>query len=557
MEKKKKKDTPKSNPQPGTTDSGIKDDQTQTVGASMIKRTSRTGSPSNDNLNALNQNQFPPVLQWPYTPQPTIEHSTIVKHSPLTQNPLPYLNHRKPLNLNQAQQASGFWPPRPEFPSGPGAYFPSAPPPTITESNWQAPTVLGASSGNEHAAPAYCYHGGYSYPMGFPGPWDPSTWWGQPQTQSPYVYPPPPHPPPYVYLPPPHPMTEGSAVVQPYQRGVIRPPAGLSQKHQRLWEAQSAENVHLWTALRRLETEIASYRVKITKLESMLQSLKPQQDAGIEGSTLQTTRKGRTKRSTAPMANTLNSPENIQPRPRGRRPKGPAEAKEQLNPEKEISHKADDREQAFSPIAQQESEQKIPMILTNGGGFELNGSNKPIPSLDFQNMVSYQNQVNQETVGNQISAFVTKPTSEMPGKRNTDEQKSLFFMPGQVVKGAESSDHASMSFRGVGNGVHGWPQAMMQSENCARNIMDMRSHLFYDHGNALRQGNKVLSGWSCVGEEDQDDAEQSRKEDGDDEEMEDDSSSAVDEMSKPKVEGSLGLDSRAQIAKGLTQLNRW
>lgn len=68
------------------------------------------------------------------------------------------------------------------------------------------------------------------------GPWNPSSWWVQQQQSIP----------PFTYTNPgacgyfSSPSVPGcSAASAPSsQRGIIQPPAKLSQKHQQLWEAQ-------------------------------------------------------------------------------------------------------------------------------------------------------------------------------------------------------------------------------------------------------------------------------------------------------------------------------
>jgi len=70
------------------------------------------------------------------------------------------------------------------------------------------------------------------------GPWDHSSWWGQAQqSQSPCTYAFPGAYGSFSLQPPPMPSCAAS-LGQFFQRGIIRPPAKLSQKHQQLWDAQ-------------------------------------------------------------------------------------------------------------------------------------------------------------------------------------------------------------------------------------------------------------------------------------------------------------------------------
>ncbi|KAH7278353.1 hypothetical protein KP509_38G037500 [Ceratopteris richardii] len=102
-------------------------------------------------------------------------------------------------------------------------------------------------------------------------------------------------------------------------RGIIRPPPGLSQKHMRLWEAQSMENMQLWStttqlwaAVTRCDSEIALQRAKIIKLEAELQAMKAHHDGNMPQSDItplqSCSKRGRRKKTLpVPMVLTVNS----------------------------------------------------------------------------------------------------------------------------------------------------------------------------------------------------------------------------------------------------------
>ena len=98
---------------------------------------------------------------------------------------------------------------------------------------------------NKHFHLSYIY---FKIEALFAGPWDPSSWLGQIQQLQP----------PYAYNFPgslnycsttptvPNCLT---SVEHSFQRGIIRPPGKLSQKHQQLWEAQVINSPHLHTQI--------------------------------------------------------------------------------------------------------------------------------------------------------------------------------------------------------------------------------------------------------------------------------------------------------------------
>lgn len=72
----------------------------------------------------------------------------------------------------------------------------------------------------------------------FTGPCDPLSWWGQSLQSQPisaYAF-----PGPCNYFPTPSTVLPSCSTPlgQSFQRGIIRPVAKLSQKHQQLWDAQ-------------------------------------------------------------------------------------------------------------------------------------------------------------------------------------------------------------------------------------------------------------------------------------------------------------------------------
>ncbi|GLJ30539.1 hypothetical protein SUGI_0604570 [Cryptomeria japonica] len=621
MEKKKKRDKPSLN---NTTETEAPDNQQKEGeiqgGVTVAKRFYRVESPMQENATGVHH-QSPQILQWPYTPQVQSEQSLqFPAHSSQAQQPHPLARHQpqhqhqqqqqvlhghqgalpqgQPQLQQQAQpqpqpqqQSVPYWP-LTEYPAiapPPGPFYPF--PPGSNESNWQTTGFTGAHPANDHAAP-YGYQGGYAYPVGYPGPWDPAAWWAHSHHQAPYPYPYPPFSGGYGYMAPPVPPAAGIAPSGTYQRGIIRPPTGLSQKHQRLWEAQSMENVQLWSALARAESEIAAYRGRLMKLESDLFAVKAHHDAAVEGSPVvntvpQNARKGRNKRATVVTTSALPSSDNVQPRSRGRKVaayKMVIEEKEK-NDGDEKESKLEEKEKINAPVtvapqsipAPEEEREKVAPVLINANDFELE-KNKSRLSSDFPTAVICPNHVFssdtdnlQYNTINQMSTFGTSlPLTgrKENGNEHPTERKSPLVGSTQNLnfmesKASESGEDGSASYRSVNNRVNGWPAPPPAGDSVRNMMLEGRMHTFYDHGTTMRsdqvRSGKLLSPWGYVCEdasEEQDDVVPSGKEE-DDEEMDEDADSALDEVRRQKGENILRLDSTSGIPKSLTPMNRW
>lgn len=122
--------------------------------------------------------QYPPVHQWPYTPQQVESPSLIVPNrcqqlSHLQPNPVRNQVQQGHPPLHLAQSTVPFWlPPRTGYQvSGvnmPATFQTFTPLGTINGS-WQAPAMTGVnSSSNQPQVPNLCYPVGYPY-TGFPG----------------------------------------------------------------------------------------------------------------------------------------------------------------------------------------------------------------------------------------------------------------------------------------------------------------------------------------------------------------------------------------------------
>ncbi|KAH7520362.1 uncharacterized protein LOC107424980 [Ziziphus jujuba] len=542
--------------EPETNELLSKENQNQQNATAAAKNT-KNGSPSNDNALSENQ-QFPSIVQWPFTPQNAVEQSQLTSRPSIpTQSSSPIIvnrwhfsqqqqnqtNHpvqQGQLPTNYAQATPPLWlPHRPSHPM-PGVNAPSTFPPFtplgMTEISWQAPAVAGGTaSTNQPQGPNFCYPTGYTYP-GFPGPCDPLCWWSQAQQSQPictYAF-----PGAYNYFPTPPIMVPScsASLGHSSQRGIIKPPAKLSQKHQLLWDAQSAENVQLWNVINDLQSEITDYKNRLSRLEAEVSSLKPtgeEPNALVIRTTLakQPSKRGRPKRS-VPSVDELPSPDESHPRARGRKPvpsKVQSETKA-LVFEKVILNKVEEKGKTSNATAtmEQGNGQKASSIAAHAGGnMEINGNNLMMPAYH-----------------NQIYGIGLSSSSEM---KSTDDKTGNSRNAHSIIspQTKEMCKGNSAAYMGSnGNDNLGWP-ANMTSEESRRNMLSIGSQCFYNNGSIIKQGGKIIPGWSFVNEEDAseelEDAVLGSTKD-EDEDMGDNASSGAEEIAGTKDEGAYNID---------------
>ncbi|KAL5556720.1 hypothetical protein UlMin_038956 [Ulmus minor] len=515
-----------------------KDEQT----VSLEGKTMKTGSPLIDNTPSENQ-QCPSIVQWPFTPQNVVDQSPLTSRSQIpNQSPSPVLisqwhfppqqqqnltnNHvqQGQLPLNYTQPAPPFWlPQRPGFP-------PFVPFGGGTEITFQAPAVGGGTaSTNQPQVPNFSYPVGFPYP-GFPGPCDAMSWWGQAQQAQQLcslAFP-------GGYISSTPSLVPGSLTSpgQFLQRGVIRPPAKLSQKHQQLWDAQSAENVQLWNVINQLQSELTDHKNQLTRLEAEVSSLKPKveepptvQNTGIT-SAVQPSKRGRPKKSVASVDG-VHSPDS-QPRARVRKP---ATFKVQTDPkahlfEKVNLNKGEDKVKACQSTATLEQgncENMSSNAHATSGNVETNGNNLIMPGLP--------NQAHQEF-----------PRVELCGiGKNSDDKatnsKTAYSMHSQQVMGMNSKSNSAAFMGTSANGSLGWPGNITSDEH-ERNVSSIGSQGFYNGGSVIRDGGKLIPGWSFsledhdASEELEDVVLESAKDENDD--MGDDASSGAEDIAGMK-----------------------
>ncbi|RWR77909.1 pollen-specific leucine-rich repeat extensin-like protein 2 isoform X1 [Cinnamomum micranthum f. kanehirae] len=520
------------------------------------KKNPKTGSPLHDIVSPVTQ-QYPPTLQWLYTPQMTLEHPVgrctfnFQQSSPVdaNQKQVPFLNpqqqQQNPVNnqtqIGQSQVnpgAGAFWLPRTGLHAASTSHQPITPI-VAPDSNWQAPVVVGGASSGPEPMSTYCYQSGYSYPLGFPGV--------------------------YGFFGVPPPMFDSSLSGQPHQRGIIPLATKLSQKHQQMWEAQSAENVHLRTALSRMEAEIAAHRSRLMWLEAEVSSLKAHRDSVMEGSvgaatvlSVQTSKRGRPKRAIASSSTAvLPFSDDLQPKARRRKTtlsckvepetKGLNSNKESLKQE-EDGMKPTNQMLGIGTISIQAKDDIKISTCIDGSVSETDGSKLKL-STDIPSQSTLQNLAHLSPVI-QISGSRRNCSLESKASGKEENRKTAFSIPTQPAKETNSKGTSALQ-------TQMWNSNTL-SNDCRRNMLDIRrSHAFYDDTNIVRHGAKVFSGWSFVNEdasEEHEDLMGSGKDEG---EMEEDTSSAADEMSQAKAEDNLGTGPSTMISKGLPQMNRW
>lgn len=469
--------------------------------------------------NALHSNastpdhHYPQALQGQYTSQCSAEQPALIprSHEPSISTRSIFSSQwqqaptlqQNAINqhLHFAQSNPPFWmPQRPGYQLAgvniPGNFQPLSPVAPV-DACCQASAMLGGnSSRSQLPVPNPCYHVNHPY-SGFPGPWDHTPWWAHSQPPQPSCT--------YNF-----PVAYGHVSSQPplvatfgesFSRGTIRPKAKLSQKHQQLWEAQSAENVQLWSVIAQLQSEIADHKSRLTKIEAEISSIRPPGNEIASQVTTPTlaSKRGRPKR-TATSADVLASPNGSRPRVRGKKPA--AASKPQIE-----------------ATAEENGEKKI-----NGDHvMETNGGSESTPA--------FQGQLHQ------ICQFGTNSISEVKisdGKANDSKTSK--------IKGASIMEIAN-------NDEIGWPASVYPEEN-GRNLC------FYDNGRmTVTRGNE----WHLV--DDQEGASDgAAAKVGNEEEVEDGTSSGTEENigRRKNVVDVCDVDDAAGIgSSSVPQYNNW
>ncbi|KAJ1414584.1 hypothetical protein SESBI_18834 [Sesbania bispinosa] len=489
----------------------------------------KISSPSHDYTPNSNQQQQPSIIQWPYTPQNATEQLLAI--SIPTQAPLP-----RALNLWQqiphpqqgqvfAQSTLPFWQPQPPSTGGPllGANVPAIFQ-SFCDTGWHANPVVpgGTSLTTQSLVPNMCYHVGYTFPS-FPGPGDSSSFLAQMhQLQHPYVH----NFPGALGFSSATPWMPGclASGEHAFQRGIIRPPAKLSQKHQQLWEAQSMENVQLWSLVNKLQAEVSDYKGRLMKLEEEVSSLKHKVEkptneviGNIPVGTGQPSKRGRPKRSSA----SVNALHESQPQTRTRKSslinKAQFEIKSPIF-EKVILRKVENKEIAnhsATTMVQQANSEKMSNVVTEvRGNIQVSQSN----SL----MSAYQGQVHQ---GIQMCGSGPDLSSTLGVKVNKD-LKITYSELSQLDKVLNNSMDVSAKFIGnSGNGNLGW-NCGIHSQDSTKDVLDVARQSLFHNGSVVQQVGNVTPGWNFGKEEgaSEDDMVRSTK-DENEMEMGDDTSS--------------------------------
>ncbi|KAH9650160.1 hypothetical protein KPL70_026258 [Citrus sinensis] len=317
----------------------------------------------------------------------------------------------------------------------------------------------------------------------------------------------------FLFLPSPDLQRTRSTLLHlPFQRGIIRPMAKLTQKHQQLWEAQSAENMQLWTIIGQLQSELADYKSRLNKLEAEISSRKPAVEepvVQVHGTPLtgQPAKRGRPRKS-AVLVDVLPTPNESCPRARGRKPAATCKVQSSeartLTFEKVILNKVEDKEKACHSLAitqQPENDEKISNLITkNCGNLE---ENPRIQILD-----------------------------------NADDSKTAFSILSEQDKSTNGKGSLVTHTGTTANGSFQNWSSDITPESCGRNVFTQG---FCENGSVIRQGEKHIPGWSFIHEDNaseqlEDAVVGSVKDDNDKEMVDDATSGGEDEIAPEKVE---------------------
>ncbi|XP_062005385.1 uncharacterized protein LOC133722515 [Rosa rugosa] len=534
MEKKRKKDEKvacTTSQEPETDHHILSKDHQSQVDTEPLTKSTNTDSPSNGNVPSL-CHQYPVTFPWPYTPQHGGEQCPLVSRPFVaTQSPLPgiisqwpqfphQVQHGQPPQ-NYSQSAAPFW-----LPQQPGYPFSASnAPPTCQPFVAVGATDIsgGTSTTNQTQVPNFYYHVGYPYP-GFPGSCDSLSWWNQAQAPQPlctYAFPG------GCISSPPASLPSCSATLgQTFEKGIIRPPAKLSKKHQQLWDVQSAENVQLWSAINHLQSEATDYKNCLTRLEAELSSLK----AGAEETTAQVSgavlsakpsKRGRPKRSVA-SADAVHSPDKSHRRARGRKSvvcnAQQFDSKSHLF-EKVILNKVEDKEKACHLTAAVEQGNNASHVVTHSGGnMEINGTSSTMPAFHYQ----FQHELPAvQTRGNGSSASLEMKGTDV----KANNCRTTYPIYPQNIP---------------------WPYN--NTSEMERNELNIGPNGLYNSGIVITQGGQIIPGWSFGNEEDasekQEDAMLGSGKNDNEETMGDESSSGAEKVARTNNEGGFKMDDR-------------
>ncbi|XP_057978443.1 uncharacterized protein LOC131164914 [Malania oleifera] len=559
-------------------DSWTKEDQNQS-GVGVAGMITRMGCSSHDKANSLNP-QLPPITRGAYTPHPPIEQSLSIPRPIPTPSPSTValsqwqqLPHQQ-LNASSHQAQNGqpspyiahstlpFWlPSQPDchvfganLPVSHQAYAPLG----AIDPSWQASAMIAGgqtSSINQLQIPSLCY----PYP-GFPGPWDSSFWWAQHQQPVPpctYAF-----PGASGYFSSLRPPVLGTSVSgQSFQRGIIRVPAKFSQKHQQLWEAQSAENIQLWSAINYLHSELAEYKSRLLKVEAEVLALKPTIEEaaahGTETAPPGKTSKRRRQRRPAASVHALHSPSESHPQVCGRK-STLSKIQTSLNFEKKSLNNVENKGNIgnLTSTIQKEKDEKMARTMTTSSvNVAING-NDMVPTA-FPNQRQDNPVVEMSTTDFNLDSKTKHNNGKAEDSKAASQQIKAVWPDGALTTYIGDSYGRSIV----------WP-SNISSEDCTTNTVHMRPQPLYNNDGVVGQGGKVVHSWNFgnkeYASEDLEDAvvgsakEEDEEEEEEEEEIGDDASSAAEEIEGSKDEAVSMIDaSEGTSTRGLPHSNSW
>lgn len=303
-----------------------------------------------------------------------------------------------------------------------------------------------------------------------------------------------------------------------------------------------------------MQSEIADYKSRLSRLEAEVSSFKPKVDepsARAMGTALpgQPAKRGRPKRSVATI-DAGASHDEPHPRTRGRKPatsKVQSETKAHLF-ENVVLEKVEDEDKACHSTASIE-QGNGENISSNGphasGNVEINGSNLIMPA--FKNQAHLQ-----------ICGIGLAPSSEMKSSDDkATDSKTAYSILSQQATGMNTKSSSAAYISATVNGTLGWP-ANITSEESGRNLFSIGSQGFYNNGSVIREGGKLIPGWSFVNEEGASEELEDAVLGSTKDEIEEDASSGAEDIARTKDDGTYSADGAVRTSpKGLPPLNNW
>lgn len=514
-----------------------------------------------------------PLMPWSYTQHLLAQH--IFKQPVHTAMPQPPIQLQQQATAQHGQQSVTQQP----LPPGQPSRIPEVSGQSTVRGHYPFHSVSADSNHDSvhnlgSTTAPHNFPGGYAFPPPpHPGHWDLSTWWMyhmQQQAFYPYSFP-------------------GCIGIYPYpipapsvgtnQRGFIKAPPGLSQKHCQLWEMQSTENMQLWATtmqlwatVARTEAEVSCQRDKILKLEGDLQTMRAHRDALLEASkgraVPQQAGRGRAKRTAAAPVAIVGLPAS-QPSPQVRKARGslskvdiPKDIKDHTEA-KPINTHVDNIPEVINRFTRDQNEKSSSGLNRIESGTDANS---------HKDMVGSQQEINDKICAEMANVnsrhdsqnslrpnLLAETVKESYGKEACIPR----FLKTEANKAKQGAISGDCNIKSELTGMSrrdGWSEAN-GIDGARKALLGGLLHAQYGsdtlgRSNATSSG-KVVPDWHYVLEDGSDAEEEAVMSGQDDEAAEEIDETPLDGINGGKMSNYIVLNPATEISKELMTLGRW